>query len=86
MVAKGAETPHKVRLRFVRLHLGKGWMEAAVDDLVAGKPRLIRYTWKERGREIPPDDWFDAIVGEVRYQRTQDWKRAQGRLMPWEDG
>jgi len=71
-----------LQLLFVRFHFGKCRMEVAVHDLVSNRRRLIDLTWQAQGTmRAPPENWYESVVGEVRYQRTQELKQARGRFI-----
>ena len=69
---------NRYRLRQVILYLGKQKLAAVVDGPNAR--RTIDYTWleKEPG-DVPPKKWFEAVIGEIEYRRSEDLKKATGR-------
>lgn len=53
----------------VVLHLGQSKLEAVVDD-GTGMRRRINLSWvNRRAGDLPPENWFDQVEGEVNYQK-----------------
>lgn len=72
-----------IKLQFVRVYAGKNKMDVCVDDLREGGQRVVVFRWSTKGQtDVPPPHWYETVKQEVKYQRTQEWKRAQGRLVP----
>ena len=68
-------------LRLVRIYLGEQRMDVAMDDKRTDSQRLVQYSWSGDD-DVPPENWWESVRGEVQYQRSQDLKRASGRLLP----
>ena len=71
------------KLLFVRLYLGKHRMDVGLFDPILGDFRVVKYRWRARNAsDTPPKTWHRAVIGEVKYQRTQEFKKQTGRLVP----
>lgn len=71
------------KLLFVRIHLGKQKMDVGVEDRSQDKGRIVEYEWKTKEpSDVPPEKWYDTVVGEIAYQRAEDLKKASGRYIP----
>jgi len=71
------------KLQFVRLHLGEHRMDVVLHDPVLGDRRLIRYEWHAKeATDVPPDGWYNTVLGEVRFQRGQELQKRTGRFIP----
>lgn len=76
-------TDARLKLHFVRLYLGEHRMDVALHD--SDQPRIVKYSWLSAGlSDVPPADWYTAVVGEVQFQRAQELKARTGRLIPME--
>jgi hypothetical protein len=65
VVARAMSEP-TIKLRFVRVHLGKNQLDVVVDDLVAKRPRFIKYKWGSRQKgDVPVGDWYDVVEREA---------------------
>ena len=74
-----------IELLFVRLYKGKQRMDVGVFDPVLGDRRLIKYRWFNKvASDVPPENWYDAILGEVEFQRSRELSKAKGRFVPKE--
>ena len=74
-----------IELLFVRIYKGKQRMDVAVYDPVLDDRRLIKYRWFNKvTTDIPPIGWYEAVVGEVEYQRSQELNKKLGRYVPKE--
>jgi len=73
------------KLQLVRLYLGEQRMDVGFFDPTIPGPRLIKYEWQEKHHsDFPPEGWYEAVVGEVQFQRAQELKARAGRLIPME--
>lgn len=76
-------TDMRPTLRLVRVYLGESRMDVVVDDPVTKAPRLVKYRWKTKvPTNVPPENWHSSVLGEVTYQRGEELRREQGRLVP----
>lgn len=73
-----------VKLEFVRVYLGEQRMDVGLSDPTLEDPRrLVKYEWHDKeATDAPPDGWHESVLGEVKYQRTQELKAREGRLIP----
>jgi len=70
-----------VELHTVRVFLGEQRMDVAVLD--HGQKRVIQYSWLARGTDpSPPASWWQAVCGEIEWQRTQEAKTKDGTSIP----
>jgi len=73
---------NSLRLRFVRLYLGKAKMDVCVYDPVLGDVRLVKYVWKAKEvTDEPPENWWSTVVGEVKYQRGVELRKKKGTFV-----
>lgn len=72
------------KIRFTRLYLGENRMDVVV-GLPEGRSTMVTHRWYTRvPRDTPEGDWHAMTMGEIRFQRGQEGKKAAGRLMPWD--
>jgi hypothetical protein len=65
-----------MELRNVVLFKGEKKLLAAV--AVDGGIREVEYKWFKKPDGIP-SKWFEVVKGEVAFQKTEEFKTAQGR-------
>lgn len=71
------------KLLFVRVYLGDHRMDVALFDPVLGDHRIIQYKWHAKDTSnAPPAKWYEAVLGEVKFQRALEWKKRTGRYIP----
>lgn len=66
-----------MKIAFMVQRLGESRIDVVVDD-EEGHRRKIQANWISRDADIPPDGWFEAVTGEVSYQRSEDKRKAGG--------
>ena len=77
MVDEGME------ILMIRVYLGQFKMDVGVYDRVFGKKRMVEYRWYSKdGEDYPPEDWYESIVGEVRFRRGEDLRIEKGMFIP----
>lgn len=81
--AGGGMKAASLKLELVRVYLGEQRMDVGVFDSVSEVKRLVKVSWGQASpTDIPPEDWYSTVAGEVEYQRGLDQARADGRFVP----
>jgi hypothetical protein len=68
-----------IKLRLVRVYLGEHRLDVGMEDLRTGEPRVVQYRWAAKdATDVPPLGWFEAVVGEVEFQRADELNPRPG--------
>jgi len=57
-----------LRLAFAVIHLGEQRLEAVVEDDSGRRRRVEVRQMTREPTDVPPDDWYDHVLGELSYQ------------------
>lgn len=73
------------KLEFVRVYLGEQRMDVRVHDPSINDSRVVVVNWQAgESTDVPPEVWYETVLGEIDFQRSRELKRAEGRLLPGE--
>lgn len=68
-----------IKLVAVVLYENEQRLEAVIEDS-DGKRRRIDLVWKSKDPTGIPSHWWDSIIGEVEFQRTEEFNKNKGRV------
>lgn len=71
-----------MRLLSVVQHLDQPKLEVVIED-DQNHRRRIDYTWMSKDILSVPDNWLEAVQGEIEYQRSDELAIATGRKLPY---